>query len=114
MPKSQFILALAGAAAGVVNGLFGAGGGMVLLPLIAKYIPEERLFPSSLAIITPISLASLLLSAHSLPWSQAWPYLLGGIPGGLIAATLASKIRTKWLHRIFGGLILYAGVRYLC
>lgn len=114
MPKSHLVLALAGAAAGVVNGLFGAGGGMVLLPLIANHIPEEELFPSSLAIITPISIASLLLSAQSLPWTQAWPYLLGGIPGGLLAAKLAPKIHAKWLHRILGGLILYAGVRYLC
>lgn len=114
MPKSKMRLALAGSAAGIVNGLFGAGGGMVLLPLLSNQLPEEELFPSSLAIITPISLTSLLLSAHALPWSQALPYLLGGIPGGLLAATLAPKIRTKWLHRILGGLILYAGVRYLC
>lgn len=114
MPKSKLLLPLAGAVTGAVNGLFGAGGGMVLLPLISGHIPEDELFPSSLAIIAPISIVSLALSPAPLPWSLAWPYLLGGIPGSLLAAAISHKFHTKWLHRILGLLILYAGVRYLC
>ncbi len=40
-------LAAAGAGAGAANGLFGAGGGMVLVPALHKFtdVEEENLFP---------------------------------------------------------------------
>ncbi len=108
---------LAGAAAGAVNGLFGAGGGMLLVPILSgsPELEREGLFPSSVAIILPICVTSLLVSGGGqIPWTQAWPYLLGGIPGGLAAVLWGKRIPVKWLHRILGCLILYGGVRYLC
>ncbi len=116
MRFKQFRSALAGAAAGAVNGLFGAGGGMVLVPILsgAPEVTKASLFPSSLAIILPICLTSLLVSAGGdLPWSEAWPFLLGGVPGGLVAVSASKRIPVKWLHRALGVLILYGGVRYL-
>lgn len=110
-------LAMAGAAAGLVNGLFGAGGGMVLIPLLAatKTLSERELFTCSIAIIAPICIVSLSISAQgALPWRDALPFLLGSIPGGILAATLGKRIPTSWLHRALGLMILYGGVRYLC
>lgn len=114
---NRWKIALCGAIAGMVNGLFGAGGGMVLIPLMHKLtkVKEDQIFPASVSIIFPICFVSMLVSAPSagLPFSQALPYLIGAIPGGLAAAFLDGKISTKWLHRIFGALILWGGVRYL-
>ena len=108
----------AGLAAGAVNGLFGAGGGMVLVPLLTKFtaIPEDRVFPSSVSIILPICVVSLLFqySGSGLPINEAWPYLLGSVPGGILAAKLGGHIPVLWLHRILGGLILWGGIKYLC
>ncbi|MBQ9762538.1 MAG: sulfite exporter TauE/SafE family protein [Oscillospiraceae bacterium] len=107
---------LAGGAAGAVNGLFGAGGGMVLVPLLSGSpgYSEEEVFASSILIILPICVVSLVISAGGqLPWAQGWPYLLGGVPGGILAATFGKRIPTAWLHRFLGALILYGGVRYL-
>ena len=44
---------LAGLGAGSVNGLFGAGGGMVLVPLLTSLtqLPDDEIFPSSVSII---------------------------------------------------------------
>lgn len=108
---------LAGLAAGAVNGLLGAGGGMVLVPLLCagSDLEEEEIFSSSIVIILPICLVSLLVSSGGpLPWSAAWPYLLGAIPGGLLAGILGRRIPTTWLHRLLGIMILYGGFRYLC
>jgi uncharacterized membrane protein YfcA len=108
---------LAGVAAGVINGLFGAGGGMVLVPLLGSggEFTQEELFSSSIVIILPICVISLIFSADgSLPWVEAWPFLIGSIPGGLLAGFFGRRIPTIWLHRFLGVLILYGGVRYLC
>ena len=108
---------LAGAAAGAVNGLFGAGGGMVLVPMLSLKagFSECEVFSSSILIILPMCLVSLGISTGwVLPWQDAMPFLIGGIPGGLLAAWLGRKIPTVWLHRFLGIMILYGGVKYLC
>lgn len=108
---------LAGAAAGAINGLFGAGGGMVLVPMLSDRsdFTSDEVFSSSIVIIFPMCIVSLAFSANgSLPWSDAWPFLLGGIPGGVLAGVFGRRIPTVWLHRFLGVLILYGGIRYLC
>ena len=108
---------LAGLAAGAVNGLLGAGGGMVLVPILSSgsELEEREIFSSSIVIIFPICMVSLLAgSGGDLPWAAAWPYLLGAIPGGLLAGIFGKRIPTKWLHRALGVMILYGGFRYLC
>ena len=110
-------ITLAGAAAGFVNGLFGAGGGMVLVPLLQLLtdIEEDQLFPASVSIIMPVCIISLTARAMiaPLPIDKALPHLIGGLLGGLAAGTLDGKIPTKWLHRALGALIIWGGLRYL-
>ena len=108
---------IAGILAGCVNGLFGAGGGMILVPLLTKLtdISENEIFPSSIAIILPICLISLGFTAirSGLAWADAFPYLIGSAGGGILAGLFGKKIPTLWLHRGLGVLILWGGVRYL-
>ena len=109
--------AAAGGAAGAVNGLFGAGGGMVLVPMLSRNtdFSESEVFSSSVVIILPICLVSLGVSTgFQLPWAEAWPFLVGGIPGGILAALLGKRIPLVWLHRFLGAMICYGGIKYLC
>lgn len=110
--------AVAGLCAGAVNGLFGAGGGMVLVPLltILTKLDDDEIFPASVSIILPICLVSLAITwkAGSPDWSNALPYLLGSGIGGVAAGIWGRKLPTLWLHRALGLLILWGGVRYLC
>ena len=111
-------LLLAGFCAGAVNGLFGAGGGMILVPLLS--LPalcfEEEIFTSSIAIILPICLISLAATAWTahIPWREALPYLPGSAVGGFLAGRYGKKIPPLWLHRGLGIMILWGGIRYLC
>ncbi len=111
-------IALAGILAGAVNGLFGAGGGMVLVPLLTLLTPmeDQAVFPASISIILPICLVSLIFTAFTgeIAWQQALPYLIGSAAGGVLAGIYGRKIPVKWLHRGLGILILWGGFRYLC
>ena len=109
---------IAGLAAGTVNGIFGAAGGMVLIPalqLLSK-IPETSLFPMSVSIMLPVCAVSLLMSSpvEALPWADALPYLIGSAIGGVLAGIYGGKLSVLWLHRILGIMILWGGIRYLC
>ena len=101
----------AGAAAGAVNGLLGAGGGSLLLPLLKGQLEEEKLFLSAPAVMTPICLVSLLLGHSDLDVQQAAPYLLGSFLGGLAARKI--KVSPGILHKILGCLIILGGGRML-
>lgn len=111
-------LMAAGFAAGCVTGLFGGGGGMVLVPLLtlASRFREEEIFPASLSIILPICVTSLVLTAKdgSFSWKEALPYLLGSGLGGIAAGKWGRNIPVLWLHRGLGVLIVWGGYRYLC
>ena len=108
---------LAGLAAGFVNGFFGAGGGMVLVPLLIFLVglPDKLAFSSAISIILPLCVVSLVIYGRHdmLPLSDALPYLLGGAGGGVLAGLWFQKVPAKWLHLALGALILLGGVRLL-
>ena len=108
-------LALAGWLAGTVTGLFGGGGGMVLVPLLHRMtdLEEQEIFPASLCVILPICLTSLVLSP-GIHLREALPFLPGSLLGGWLAGKWGARIPVKWLHRALGILILWGGFRYLC
>ena len=111
-------LFLAGCAAGAVTGIFGAGGGMILVPLLAEFVKlnADEIFPTSVSVMLPICIISLVFAfgRESFSFTSALPYCIGGIFGGILAALTDKKIPAKWLHRLLGILILWGGYRYLC
>ncbi len=106
---------LSGALAGAANGLFGAGGGLFLVPLLIGWIglDEKRAFATSVAAILPLCIVSYILfcTGGGNVWAQTLPYLIGGIIGGLLSARLFAHVPAVWLHRAFGLLILYGGIK---
>lgn len=118
MLRNKLSYILAGFGAGAVTGFFGAGGGMVLVPLLSLLtdLEEEAIFPASLSVILPVCLVSLAVTAATgtLPWQKSIPYLIGSALGGIIAGLWGQRIPVQWLHRLLGLLILWGGVRYLC
>lgn len=116
MKRKQLLCsAIAGASAGAVNGLFGAGGGMLLVPLLTSLtdLQDDEIFPASVSIILPICVVSLCFSGAP-DFAAAFPYLIGSVIGGLLAGFFGRNIPTLWLHRLLGALIIWGGVRYLC
>ena len=115
--KYCFGAAIAGIGAGALNGLFGAGGGMVLVPLMRTFTDadDETLFPCSVVILFPICIVSLLFASgwEHFSFMQALPYLIGSALGGICAGLWGKHIPTLWLHRVLGVLIAWGGIRYL-
>jgi len=109
--------AVSGAAAGLVNGLLGAGGGMVLVPLLVRWcgLEDKHAFATAISIILPLCLVSIFVYARSapLPLAGAWPYLLGGAAGGVLGGLLFKKMSANLLHKLLGAVILWGGVQLL-
>ena len=116
--KHRIGAVIAGIGAGALNGLLGAGGGMVLAPLLGSLtdLEENKIFPCSVIILFPICILSLLFAEGWQEFSllNALPYLLGSLLGGIVAGIWGNKIPVLWLHRVLGILIVWGGIRYLC
>ena len=115
--KNWLTYGLCGAAAGLVNGLFGAGGGMVLVPMLIRLgkLEDKKAFSSAICIILPLCLVSLAVywSQQIFPLQESLPYLAGGLLGGLLGGILFRKVSPQFLHKLFGLVILWGGIRLL-
>lgn len=113
--KDKYKYAVSGGLAGAANGLFGAGGGMILVPLLTRWagLEDKKAFATSISIIAPLCLVSILVYCFqgSMDFMQALPYLIGGFFGGLIGGKLFKKVPAKFLHRALGLIIIYGGIR---
>ena len=117
MRKNWIRFGLSGVAAGLVNGLFGAGGGMVLVPLLIRWgkLEDKKAFSSAVCIILPLCLVSIAVYGRKdiFPIREALPYLAGGLAGGVLGGILFKKVSPQFLHKIFGLIILWGGLRLL-
>ncbi len=108
---------VAGTAGGLINGLFGGGGGMVLLPLLTKWsrLEARAAFATCVAIIFPMCCVSTAVYLYQVrpALSTVVPYLAGGVAGGLVGGLTFDKVPVRLLKAIFGLFLLYGGVRYL-
>lgn len=103
-----------GALVGVINSLLGAGGGMLGVPIIRRFIPEQsRAQATCIAVIFPLSIisAGMYLYNGYMTLQDALIYLIPGAVGALVGAFLLSKIPDQILRRIFGVFMIWAGIR---
>lgn len=105
-----------GIAVGLVNGVFGAGGGMLAVPLLKKSgLDQKSAHANAVAVILPITVISAILYIvkGKVALSDSFTYIPTGLIGAVIATFALKKISNKWLRRIFGGFMIYAGIRLL-
>ena len=107
---------LGGILIGALNSLFGAGGGIIAVPLLEKSgLSKKSAHANAVAVILPITLlsATLYILQGKVTLNDASPYILTGIIGSVLGTVILKKISALWLKRIFGIFIIYAGVRLL-
>ena len=115
--KNRIVSVLAGAFAGIINGLFGGGGGMIIVPALTLLLKrnQKRAQATAIMLILPLSLISGLFYASfgSYNLRVGIPVIIGVTVGGAIGALLLSKISSKWLSIIFTVVMAAAGVKML-
>lgn len=114
--KLKIKSALSGFAAGILNGLLGAGGGMVIVPMLEKSgLKPAESHATSIAIIVPLCIlsAAIYLQGKSISFTDALPYIPAGLIGAFAGAKTLPHIPGRLLRRIFGAFMLYAAYKLL-
>ena len=115
--KKQWPARVAGGAAGLANGLFGGGGGMVFLPILSRWgnLSQRKLYATCVGVIFPVCLvsAAVYVVRGDISLRTAVPYLIGGLIGGWLGGKLYGEVSTRFLKWLFAGFLFYAGVKYL-
>ncbi|MBI5758525.1 MAG: sulfite exporter TauE/SafE family protein [Planctomycetales bacterium] len=105
------LLVVIGIAAGVLSGLFGVGGGFIIVPSLVLFsrMPIRRAIGTSLLVITLISVsgvASHLFAGRSVPVEAAALFSIGGTIGMLIGNRLSRRLAGATLQRGFALVIV--------
>ncbi len=114
--KNGIKIVIFGILIGVVNGLLGAGGGMLAVPLLQNLgLDSKTAHANAVAVILPITVISAILYLFKdyVNLSSAFIYIPTGALGAVIGSIFLKKIPTKLLKKLFAGFMLYAGIRLL-
>ena len=107
---------LMGLVCGLLNGMFGSGGGVAAVPMLeGSGLEAKKSHATSVALIFVLSIATTIsyLMGDKLDLSMAWQYIPYGVVGAVIGAVLLKRIPKSLLRRVFGVIILIAAVRIL-
>ena len=101
---------------GLLNGMFGSGGGTVAVPCLEKSgLAPQKAHASSVALIFVLSLftAVIYFFQGRLDFALAWEYTPYGLIGAVAGSILLKKVPNDILRRIFGAIILISAVRII-
>ena len=104
--------ALPGFVAGMVNGLFGGGGGLLLVPMLRHLSHLECHKAHATAIVTTACLSAVSLVVYLnrgvIDWSLALPLAAGGAVGSAAGAFWLNRVPTRLLAKGFALFLLFS------
>lgn len=107
-------LAVVGLGTGFLSGLFGVGGGFLIVPalILVTRMGIHRAIGTSLLIISAIGVsgAATALIQGRIDWGILLPFAAGGVVAMLAARQFAARIAGPVLQRVFSILIILVGI----
>jgi len=105
----------AGVTAGIASGMFGIGGGVILVPLLGLLLGFSQHCAqgtSLVALIPPTGLLAVIAYAKSdyVSWKIGLLLIPGLFLGGIVGGSLAKMIPAARMRRIFAALIFLLGI----
>jgi hypothetical protein len=115
---SQILYIFLGLIAGIFSGIFGIGGGTVLIPALVFLfgLTQHQAQGTTLAImVPPIGLLAALRywQAGNVKLSMAAFICLGFFIGGLVGANMVQNLSDPILKRLFGIFLLFVSIEMI-
>lgn len=115
--KKKILMCFCSVFIGVVNGLFGAGGGMLAVPCLTYIggLDEKSAHATAIAAILPLCLVSAIVYAlkESCRSEVILPVVIGVTAGGIFGALLLKKLSSDVVSFVFYALMAFAGFKMI-
>lgn len=112
--KNAMVAGLSGAV-GFINGFFGGGGGMLLVPLLEKVLkcPVKKSHATAIAVILPVSIAGAItyIASGLFEWTPVLSAAGGCVAGGAAGALLLKKLPSNIVAFVFALIMIGVGVK---
>ena len=109
-----------GLVSGVTSGLFGVGGGIIMVPAMVLLLSPpirdiKQAIGTSLVVIVPTALIGSFkhLAQGNVDWRTVLALAPTAILGGYLGAWLTTQIHADNLKRAFGAFLVLIGLRLL-
>jgi uncharacterized protein len=106
-----------GLAGGVLSGLFGIGGGIIIVPVLVLmgFTQREASGTSLAALLLPVGLLGVIEYARrgEIRFHYGIGIAIGLAVGALAGAVIAGRLSNTLLQRLFGVLLAIAAVKFL-
>lgn len=108
---------LVGFFTGLISGLFAAGGGLILIPILIHKMnfDEKKARATAIYCILPMVITSSFFYYKNkyFDFNIGIKCMIGGIIGGIIGVKLLEKISNKTLSKILIIFLLYSSIRLI-
>lgn len=102
---------------GIINGLFGGGGGMLCVPFLKLFLnlEDKKAHATAVLIMAIISIPTLIvyITTISFNFSQTLFLTIGVLIGGLVGAKLLKNMNNQTINIMFIIIMIVAGVKML-
>lgn len=113
--RHTWLLVAVGVAAGLLSGLFGVGGGILIVPglVMIAGLDQRLAHGTSLAAVLPISAASLITywGQGHVDWPVAACLAVGAVSGSLIGTHLLAVASKRALAFVFSSVLVISAIR---
>lgn len=112
----KYQLMLYGAGIGFINALFGAGGGILAVPILRKSgLTQKEAQATSVSVILPLTAITSVIyyCQGNLMIKESLIYLPFGFIGALIGSFALNKTNNSVLQTAFACFMIWAGIRMI-
>lgn len=118
MPEQWIALVIVGLVAGVAAGMFGIGGGVIIVPALVtllKFDQKQAVGTSLAALLPPVSLGAVLSYYNEglLDIAVAACVAVGLAGGAVIGARIALGLSSTTVKRLYGLFLVFVGLRFI-
>ena len=113
--RCAVLLAIVGLTAGFLSGMFGVGGGFIIVPALVLFsgMPIHKAVATSLLVIVLVSISGVgshVAAGREIPLDVTGLFVVGGVVGMSLGRVVSERLPAAVLQKVFAGGIVAVAV----